>query len=58
LLCEDKNVAYVFVDSKDALGRSCGVSRPVIACSITSNENSELDRQIQQLKVEVEKLLI
>jgi len=30
LLCEDKNVPYVFVESKDALGRACGVSRPVI----------------------------
>lgn len=58
LLCEDKNVPYVFVESKDALGRACGVSRPVIAASITSNENSELDRQIQALKIDVEKLLI
>ena len=58
LLCEDKNVPYIFVESKDALGRACGVSRPVIACSITSNENSELDKQIQVLKIEVEKLLI
>lgn len=31
LLCEDKNVPYVFVPSKTALGRACGVSRPVIA---------------------------
>ncbi|MEQ2193963.1 hypothetical protein XENOCAPTIV_019640, partial [Xenoophorus captivus] len=34
LLCEDKNVPYVFVRSKQALGRACGVSRPVIATSI------------------------
>ncbi|CAE1251540.1 SNU13 [Acanthosepion pharaonis] len=38
LLCEDKNVPYVFVRSKQALGRACGVSRPVIACSVTVNE--------------------
>ena len=31
LLCEDKNVPYVFVRSKQALGRACGVSRQVIA---------------------------
>ena len=31
LLCQDKNVPYVFVRSKQALGRACGVSRPVIA---------------------------
>ena len=26
-MCEDKNVPYVFVKSKTALGRACGVSR-------------------------------
>ena len=35
LLCEDKNVPYVFVRSKQALGRACGVSRPVIAARYT-----------------------
>ena len=58
LLCEDKNVPYVFVPHKQALGRACGVSRPVIACSITSNEGSQLKNQIQQLKDAIEKLLI
>ncbi len=32
LLAEDKNVPYVFVPSKAALGRACGVSRPVSRC--------------------------
>jgi U4/U6 small nuclear ribonucleoprotein SNU13 len=58
LLCEDKNVPYVFVKSKHALGRACGVSRQVIACSITSNEGSQLKPQIQTLQTEIEKLLI
>ncbi|KAJ3291337.1 RNA binding protein snu13 [Blyttiomyces sp. JEL0837] len=58
LLCEDKNVPYVFVKSKIALGRACGVSRAVIACSITSNEGSELKPQILALKTQIEKLLI
>jgi U4/U6 small nuclear ribonucleoprotein SNU13 len=40
LLCEDKNVPYVYVPSKMALGRACGVARPVIAASITTNEAS------------------
>merc|ERR1711970_1361051 len=35
LLCEDKNVPYVFVNSKQALGKATGVSRPVIACAVT-----------------------
>ncbi|KAF2317988.1 hypothetical protein GH714_041313 [Hevea brasiliensis] len=51
LLAEDKNVPYVFVPSKQALGRACGVTRPVIACSVTSNEGSQLKTQIQQLKL-------
>ncbi|KAF7840899.1 NHP2-like protein 1 [Senna tora] len=52
------NVPYVFVASKQALGRACGVTRPVIACSVTSNEGSQLKSQIQQLKDAIEKLLI
>ncbi|CDP10396.1 unnamed protein product [Coffea canephora] len=58
LLAEDKNVPYVFVPSKQALGRACGVTRPVIACSVTSNEGSQLKTQIQNLKDAIEKLMI
>jgi U4/U6 small nuclear ribonucleoprotein SNU13 len=50
LLCEDKNVPYVFVPSKVALGRACGVSRPVIAASVTSNDASQLKAQIQKAR--------
>lgn len=58
LLCEDKNVPYVFVPSKTALGRACGVSRPVVACSVTGNQDSELKPQILSLKNQLERLLI
>ncbi len=58
LLCEDKNVPYVFVPSKVALGRACGVSRPVISCSVTSNDASNLKDQIQTMKDSIEQLLI
>jgi len=58
LLCEDKNVPYVFVRSKQALGRACGVSRPVIAASVTSNEGSQLKPQITTIQREIEKLLV
>lgn len=58
LLCEDKNVPYVFVPSRQALGRACGVSRSVIACSILTNEGSQLKQQITTLKDKIEKLLI
>ena len=53
-----QNVNYVFVPSKVALGRACGVSRPVIACSVTSVEGSQLATQIASLKQSIEKLLI
>jgi U4/U6 small nuclear ribonucleoprotein SNU13 len=58
LLCEDKNVPYVFVRSKTALGRACGVSRAVVACSITANEGSQLKPQITLMHQEIEKLLV
>merc|ERR1712108_85826 len=50
LLCEDKNVPYVFVRSKQALGRACGVSRPVITASITQNEGSQIKPQITTIQ--------
>ena len=56
LLCEDKNVPYIFVQSKVALGRACGVSRPIIACAILSDENSQLLSQIKEAKGAVEQL--
>ncbi|KXJ91077.1 putative 13 kDa ribonucleo protein-associated protein [Microdochium bolleyi] len=58
LLSEDKNVPYVYVPSKIALGRACGVSRAVIAASITTNEASDLMNQIRSLKDKVERLMI
>ena len=58
LLCEDKNVPYVFVPSKSALGRACGVSRAVISASVTTNEASDLRSQIQSIKNAIEKLLV
>merc|ERR1712159_578492 len=51
LLCEDKNVPYVFVRSKQALGRACGISRPVVSVSITSDpDSSNIASQIKTLK--------
>ncbi|RJE17975.1 small nucleolar ribonucleoprotein SNU13 [Aspergillus sclerotialis] len=58
LLAEDKNTPYVYVPSKMALGRACGVSRPVIAASITTNEASDLTAQIRAVKNNVERLMI
>jgi len=58
LLCEDKNVPYVFVVSKKALGRACGITRPVISAAVIAQEGSQLKTQIQNLKDAIEKLLI
>ncbi|KAI2048233.1 RNA binding protein snu13 [Ophidiomyces ophidiicola] len=58
LLCEDKNTPYVYVPSKVSLGRACGVSRAVIAASITTNEASDLTAQIRNIKQKVERLMI
>ncbi|KAG5204642.1 hypothetical protein MG293_010408 [Ovis ammon polii] len=57
LLCEDKNVPYVFVRFKQALGRA-GVSRPVITCSITIKEGSQRKQQIQSIQRSIERLLV
>ncbi|OQE41413.1 hypothetical protein PENCOP_c005G02741 [Penicillium coprophilum] len=58
LLCERMNVPYVFVPSKQSMGRACAVSRPIIAVTITSNYASELAQNIEQTKSKVERLAI
>ncbi|KAI4922993.1 RNA binding protein snu13 [Alternaria incomplexa] len=58
LLCEDKNVPFVYVPSKMALGRACGVGRSVVAVSLTSNEASDLMGQIRVVKDAVERIAI
>jgi len=54
LLCEDKDVPYVFVGRKQQLGKACGMTRGVIACSVLSGGNSELQRQIDFIKNRIE----
>lgn len=58
LLCEDKNRPYVYVRSKQALGRAAGVSRPVIAVSIIKGDRSPLTRRIEALQIQIERLLV
>ncbi|KAF9253730.1 hypothetical protein DTO006G1_6209 [Penicillium roqueforti] len=58
VLCEDKNVPYVFLPNKHALGRACGVTRPIIAATITSNDAGDLAPQIEYLRAKVERLAI
>merc|ERR1719213_788111 len=42
LLCEDKNVPYVYVGKQADLGRACGVSRNIIGVAIMKDEKSAL----------------
>jgi U4/U6 small nuclear ribonucleoprotein SNU13 len=58
LLCEDKNVPFVFLPSMVALGRACGVSRPVVAASVTNSDSSQIKTQIAALRSKIEKLLV
>ncbi|EGR34359.1 hypothetical protein IMG5_014810, partial [Ichthyophthirius multifiliis] len=58
LLCEDKNVPYVFVPSKKDLGRACGSSRNVIAIALIKNLNSNQNDKIRKIKDKCERLFI
>lgn len=41
ILCEDKGVPFIHIKSKIALGKSCFVERPVIACCINVPKDKE-----------------
>uniref|UniRef100_A0A7S3CTY3 H/ACA ribonucleoprotein complex subunit 2 n=1 Tax=Strombidium rassoulzadegani TaxID=1082188 RepID=A0A7S3CTY3_9SPIT len=58
LLCEDKNVPYVYVGKQSDLGRACGVSRNIIAVAILSQNNSPIEQQVKEMKDKVEQLLL
>eukprot|EP01156_Anaeramoeba_ignava_P002054 Anaeramoba_ignava/a217415_68.p1 GENE.a217415_68~~a217415_68.p1 ORF type:complete len:115 (+),score=28.42 a217415_68:282-626(+) len=57
LLCEDKNVPFVYVPSKLALGRACGISRSVISCAVVRKDGSQLKGQIDSLKDKIDELV-
>lgn len=59
LLCEDKNVPYVFIPSRTALGRACGLSREVIAaCLLKNDRNKNLSNQMDNLQDAIERLMM
>ena len=58
LLCEDKNVPYVYVSKQSDLGRACGVSRNIVAAVILHHPDSQLQAQINEMKDKVEQLLL
>ena len=55
--CEEMGKPYVFVSSKDLLGRACGVTYPITACAVTIyNDQSPLAQEIRSLKLSLEML--
>jgi len=57
LLCEDKNIPYVFINNKHALGHACGISRSVIACCIPAGVNPTLTDQVKNIRNKIEKFI-
>ncbi|EHY64461.1 U4/U6 small nuclear ribonucleoprotein SNU13 [Nematocida ausubeli] len=50
VLCENKNRTFFFVPSVSALGKACGLSRPVAACTIVYSEDSNITRLINEIR--------
>merc|ERR1740123_267784 len=53
-ICEEKNVPYVFISSMVALGRACGIQSRVICCTITMQEQSQLNDLIAKVVEEID----
>lgn len=58
LLCEDKNVPYIYISSRSDLGRQCDLSRNVVACGITTNPDSPISKRVDDLKSKIELRMI
>merc|ERR1719362_962502 len=57
LLCEDKNVVYVYVPKQADLGRACGVSRNIVASSILRDPDGAMHEKVQKLKGKIESIV-
>ena len=61
-ICETQGTPYVFVSSKDVLGRACGLTYPIAACAVTSlpprsmSRHFPLAQEIRSLKTSLETL--
>lgn len=49
VLCEQKGVRYVLVDSKVALGRACGLEIGVLSCSIVVDRHEDSTKLSDQI---------
>ncbi|MES1902158.1 MAG: hypothetical protein MHPSP_000641 [Paramarteilia canceri] len=54
--CEKKGIPYVFIKSSIALGRACGISRPMAACAIQENEHPNLKKHVEKVKIAIDKI--
>ncbi|KAH9386671.1 U4/U6 small nuclear ribonucleoprotein SNU13 [Nematocida major] len=50
VLCENKNRTFFFLPSISALGKACGLSRPVAACTIVYSEDSSIRKLIGEIR--------
>lgn len=48
--CSDNSIPYCFVESKTALGRACGINRPVVAAGILIKQLCPLQGPILEIK--------
>ena len=55
-LCDENSVPYIYVISAAALGRACGIKRPVVCCAIKIGEGQNEQVQINLLKDKIERL--
>ncbi|CAC27033.1 SNU13 snRNP subunit homolog [Guillardia theta] len=54
LLCEDRSIPYIFINSKISIGKACGINRGIVACCIMESINLDLNKQIKCLKKRME----
>ena len=54
LLCEEKNIPYIFVESKERIGEASGIDVPAAAVSIV--EAGQLGPSIKSLAEKIEEL--
>ncbi|KAL6074711.1 snoRNA-binding protein [Balamuthia mandrillaris] len=56
VLCEEANIHYVYVPSKEELGASSGCKRPTSCVLISPKKDSKLNSKLQALETEIKAL--
>ncbi|KAI5189148.1 U4/U6 small nuclear ribonucleoprotein SNU13 [Nematocida minor] len=50
VLCENKNRTFLFLPSVSAMGKACGLPRPVAACTVVYSEDSSIRKLINEIR--------